>query len=160
MNTNYIKPNIANTQFTAPVQKTNGTAGTSLAAKNEADFTNNVKYASLSVLGGIGLAFVFRNKISKAMDIYYNSIKKSSAHRKAVNVDMVPNVLFSGPSINISGSKTSISDAWNNYIDTVEKRITSNQCNYKKIFTDNKEALDKFEEVADKKIQARLVQVA
>ena len=126
--------------------------------KSETMADKTIACGALSVIAGIGLAVIFRNNLVKTISNIKNFIgKRNKTIAREIPLSIVS--YNAGPKFDIRKGKTAISDGWNTYINNIEKRIHSHS-NYNKIFKENRETLDKFEEVANERINARLINVA
>ena len=161
MITNYTTGNLGKTYSSLPVHANNkkvNAVQTATLKNSEEIADKTVAYGALSVLAGIGLAVVFRNNLVKSISNIKNFIgNKNKTIAREIQLSIAS--CNAGPKFDIGKGKTAISDGWNTYINGIEKRINSH-ADYKKIFTENKEALDKFEEMANERVNARLINVA
>ena len=161
MITNYTTGNLGKTYSSLPVHANNkkvNAVQTATLKNSEEIADKTVAYGALSVLAGIGLAVIFRNNLVKTISNIKNFIgKRNKTIAREIPLSIVS--YNAGPKFDIRKGKTAISDGWNTYINNIEKRIHSHS-NYNKIFKENRETLDKFEEVANERINARLINVA
>lgn len=151
MKINYTTNNISIAKHASPKFKAEAPKPAIKPSVNNASKINEARYntigaaAGLTVLAGIGFALLHGDKLFKAL----SSTKRMFTEPKAHEIKIYPMSYNNGPKFDVTKGKTAIADAWNGYINDVEKRIKSHKTNYIDIFTKNSEQLDKYEAIIE-----------
>ena len=115
----------------------------------EARYNKAVAIGAISVLAGLGLAMIHKEKIVD----FVSCIRKKLSGPKA-EIRPLPRA-HGGPDIDITKGKTAIADAWDGYINDIETRVTDKHNSlktvYARLFKNQAEQLDKYEAIAQER---------
>ncbi len=153
-NPNIIVSTSRKTQFKAaaqPVTPVTPVASAKLTAKDpEAMYSKAVAIGSISVLAGLGIAMLHKEKVTD----FISNVRKHISDPKAIIKPLRITTAHGGPDIDITKGQTAIADAWNSYIKAIDKRVNdtahkTNKSKYIDLFKNNAKKLDMLEALAN-----------
>lgn len=153
-NPNIIVSTSRKTQFraaTQPVAPVKPVLPVKPTAKDpEAMYSKAVAIGAISVLAGLGIAMLHKEKVAD----FISNVRKHVSDPKAVIKPINMTTSHGGPDIDITKGQTAIADAWNSYIKAIDKRVNdtahkTNKSKYIDIFRNNAKKLDMFEALAN-----------